>query len=434
MTTFSTHLGLRRYTRLNFGVSSAVEIFQNVICETLAGIQGAINLSDDILVYGKTQEEHDQALESTFKRLKESGLTLNQKKCVYNQPRLEFFGYVFSADGISPDPNKVQEIVNLETPTNVSKVRSFLGMANYCARFIPTYSTTSQPLRELTQQSTPWQGTDRQQHALQQIKDALANASSTVYFDPDKETEIVVDASPVGLGAILCQIDPESDERQVVAYASRSLTKTEQRYSQTEREALAVVWSCEHFHLYVYGKPITVYTDHEPLVHIYNKPRSKTSARLERWSLRLQPYQVTVAYRRGIDNAANYMSRHPTKCTKTSSRQEKIAEEFVDYITDTSTPKAISFQEITNATRLDPTLQAVMNAITTGNWFKHSKQPDINIEAYKAMEKVKDELTINVTHAIILKGTRIIIPLSLQQRVVDLAQKDTKALSKPRNC
>ena len=290
ITTFSTHVGLRRYTRLNFGVSSAAEIFQNIICETLAGIQGAINLSDDILVFGKTQEEHDQALEVTFKRLRESGLTLNRKKCVYNQAELAFFGYVFSADGMSPDPSKVQEIIILATPSTVSEVRSLLGMAKYCSRFIPSYSTITQPLRELTQQSTPWQWTSGQQHALKQVKEALAKASATAYFDPDKRTEILVDASPVGLGAILCQLDPHSDERQVVAYASRSLTATEQRYSQTDREALAIVWSCEYFHLYVYGKPITVFTDHKPLVRIYSNPTSKTSARLERWSLRLQPY------------------------------------------------------------------------------------------------------------------------------------------------
>ena len=141
ITTFSTHLGLRRYTR-NFSASSAAEIFRNIICETLAGIPGAINLSDDILVLGKSQEEHDQALEATFKRLRESGLTLNRNKCVYNQAELAFFGYVFSADGMSPDPSKVQEIINLATPSTVSEVRSLLGMANYCSRFIPSYSTS----------------------------------------------------------------------------------------------------------------------------------------------------------------------------------------------------------------------------------------------------------------------------------------------------
>ena len=155
ITTFSTHLRLRRYTRLKFGVSSLAEIFQNIICETLAGIPGAINLSDDILVFGKSQEENDQALEATFKRLRESGLTLNRNKCVYNQVELAFFGYIFSADGMSPDPSKVQEIINLATPSTVSEVRSLLGMANYCSRFIPSYSTITQPLRELTQPSTP---------------------------------------------------------------------------------------------------------------------------------------------------------------------------------------------------------------------------------------------------------------------------------------
>ena len=263
ITNFSTHLGLRRYTRLNFGVSSAAEIFQN-----RKPCRNPRSNSDDILVFGRSQEEHDQALEATFKRLRESGLTLNRNKCGYNQAELAFFGYVFSADGMSPDPSKLQEIINLATPSTVSQVRSLLGMANYCSRFIPSYSTITQPLRELTQQSTPWKWTSRQQHALQQVKEALAKASATAYFDLDKRTEILVDASPIGLGAILCQLDPHTDERQVVAYASRSLTATEQRYSQTEREALAIVWSCEYFHLYVYGKPITVFTDHKPLVHI----------------------------------------------------------------------------------------------------------------------------------------------------------------------
>ena len=178
---------------------------------------------------------------------------MNQNKCVYNQPQLPFFGYVFSAHGMSPDSSKVQEIINLETPSTVSEVRSFLGMANYCSRFIPSYSTITQPLRELTKQSTPWKWTSHQQHALQQVKEALAKASATAYFDQDKITEILVDASPVGLRAMPCQLDPHSDERQVVAYASRSLTATEQRYSQTEREALAIVWNCKYFHLYMYG-------------------------------------------------------------------------------------------------------------------------------------------------------------------------------------
>ena len=180
----------------------------------------------------------------------------------------------------------------------------------------------------------------------------------------------------------------------------------------------------------MYGKPITVFTDHKPLVHIYNNPTSKTSARLERWSLRLQPYQVTVAYRKGADNPADYMSRHPAKNTKWSSRQEKVAEEFVDYLTKTSTPKAINIHEIIAATRQDPTLQAVTKAMDKGDWFKFSKEPCIDTDIYKAMEKVKHELTLSTTHGIILKGTRIVMPTTLQQRVIDLAHEGHQGIVK----
>ena len=109
ITTFGTHMGLMRYKRLNFGISSAPEIFQNVIRETLEGIDGAKNISDDILVFGKSQEEHDQHLQTVFQRLREKGPTLNKSKCEYSKDTLEFFRYVFSKEGISPDPKKVEE-------------------------------------------------------------------------------------------------------------------------------------------------------------------------------------------------------------------------------------------------------------------------------------------------------------------------------------
>ena len=139
-----------------------------------------------------------------------------------------------------------------------------------------------------------WEWTDRHEHTLQQHKTTLAEAPVTAYFDSEKPTEINVDASPVGLGAILAQTNSTTSDNHVVAYAGRSLTAVDQRYSQTEREALAVVWGCEYYHLYIYGKTVTVNTDHKPLMAIYNNPQPKPPARIERWALRLQPYQVTV--------------------------------------------------------------------------------------------------------------------------------------------
>ena len=279
---------------------------------------------------------------------------------------------------ISPYPKKVEDVVNLHTPSTASEVRSLLGMTNYCSRFIPDYATKTEPLRKLTHKDQPWCWTAEPDRAVSQLKDALVTAPVTAYFDPEKDTEISVDASPVGLAAILTQVDPKTDEKHVITYASCSLTATEQRYSQTEREGLAVVWACEHLHLYVYGKPITIYTDHKPLVSIYDNPSSKPPARIERWALRLQPYQATVKYRRGDINPADYLSRHPTKHAAETSRQQKVAEEYINYLTANSTPKALKTQDIEAATQSDATLQAVVEAITKGNWHDAVKRPRVD--------------------------------------------------------
>uniref|UniRef100_A0A3Q3ECH9 ribonuclease H n=1 Tax=Labrus bergylta TaxID=56723 RepID=A0A3Q3ECH9_9LABR len=332
ITTFTTHLGLRRYKRLSFGISSAAEVFQNTICQTLQGLSGVKNLSDDIIVHGASQKEHDDNLRALFQRLKESGLTLNREKCEFNKSRLQFFGFVFSAQGVSADPKKVAAVQHAAEPQTVSEVKSLLGMANYCSRFIKDFASISEPLRKMTRKDLPWEWGPEQQAAFQALKNGLTSDTVMSYFDPSKETELVVDASPVGLGAILSQKD-EIGEKHIIAYASRSLSDVERRYSQTKKEALAIVWSCEHFHLYIYGHPVTLVTDHKALEIIWNNPRSKPPARIERWGLRLQPYNFKMEYRKGADNPADYMSRHPIRFdTADNARATKVAEEYVNFI------------------------------------------------------------------------------------------------------
>ena len=146
ITTFATHKGLRRYTRLNFGTNSASEVFQRMISELIHDIPGLLNISDDVFVFGKTQSEHDNALQEAFKKFLEANLTLNQQKCEFSKLSITFFGFMFSSEGISPDPKKVEAINSASTPTSVSGVRSFLGMATYCSKFIHNFSNISQPL------------------------------------------------------------------------------------------------------------------------------------------------------------------------------------------------------------------------------------------------------------------------------------------------
>ena len=150
ITTFATHQGRLRYCRLNFGTNSASEIFQKLINEQIRDIPGALNISDDVITFGKIQADHDNALKAVFQKFAEVNLTLNKSKCEFNKRSIAFFGFVFSEKGISPHPIIVESIKKDFQPTTTHAVRSFLGMATYCAKFIPNFNEISEPLRKLT--------------------------------------------------------------------------------------------------------------------------------------------------------------------------------------------------------------------------------------------------------------------------------------------
>ena len=208
-----------------------------------------------------------------FRRLREKGLTLNSSKCEYNKRSLEFLGHTFGNEGISPSDLKIKAILGLPDPKNASEVRSLLGMTNFCgAEFIPNYATLTHELCQLTKKKhTQWSWTERHTECLKNIKETLSRACSLAYFDLNKHTEIHMDASPVGISAVLSQ------NGRIVQFASRALSAVEQRYYQTEHEALAITWACEHFHIYIFGAPFTVFTDHKPLTSIFNNTRSQLS-------------------------------------------------------------------------------------------------------------------------------------------------------------
>ena len=224
-------------------------------------------------MFGKTRRDHDRALDKCLQRLGKIGLTLNLQKCSFLQDELSFFGNVYTKDGVKPDPKRINDIINVERPETVRDVGSFLGMLNYCSKFIEDFSTLTAPLRELTTKRVKFTWNESHQRAFDLLKEKLTTVPVMSYFDIHKETELCVDASPFGLSGILTQKDNNNSEIfKVIAYGSRSLTKIEQKYSQTEREALAIIWAVEHFHQYIYGSKFTIVTDHKPLEVIYGKP------------------------------------------------------------------------------------------------------------------------------------------------------------------
>lgn len=431
LTVFSTHVGLFRYKRLNFGVNSAAEVFQHMIQTALQGLEGTLNISDDILIYADNEEEHQKRLHACLQRLRDCNLTLGRNKCEFGKSKIEFFGHVFSQDGVSPDPLKVQAIASAQDPANVQEVRSLLGLVTYCSRFIPNLATLSAPLRELTKDKVKWEWTPTHKKAMQEIRSSLTAESTNAYFDPEKSTKLIVDASPVGLGALLTQTDKEG-KTSVIAYASRSLTPVEQRYSQTEREALSITWAVLHFHLYVYGSGFTVITDHRPLVSLFNNANSKPPTRIERWILKLQEYDFCVFYEPGKTNPADYLSRHPLPTTQATSREEKAAEQHINYIAANAVPKTMTLQEIKDATKADDCLKACMEAIRSGSWEKIAKQSQNESFSsdFSSLKAVKDELTVNTTSDLVLRNNRIVVPKALKERIVDIAHEGHQGVVK----
>ena len=176
-----------------FGISSAPEVYQHVIQQTLQDCEGVANILDDIIVHGRNTEEHDTRLQQVLERLKEKNLTLNAEKCKFHMTQMVFMGLVLTDKGIGPTEDKVQAIVDAREPQNASEVRSFLGLANYNARFIPDFATIAEPLRRLTKKGVRFEFGDEQRKAFIELKRRLSSAETLGYFDKDAKTLIITD-------------------------------------------------------------------------------------------------------------------------------------------------------------------------------------------------------------------------------------------------
>lgn len=411
ITTFITNRGLFRYKRLMFGISCAPELFQKTLERILLPCQGVVNFIDDIVVFGKDDIEHRTRLNHVLSVLKSSGVLLNDKKCIFNVSRINFLGHELSSLGVKPLDSYVRVIDTFRPPNTIEEVQSFLGLVNYVNKWIPNFSTITEPIRRLlilklsqkSDISVHWKS--EQAAAFEELKACLRNVQSLGFYDPRAKTQVMADASPVGLGAVLVQHGATGPR--IIAYGNKSLSEVEKRYCQTEKEALALVWAVEHFHMFLYGKEsFDLVTDHKPLEVIFGT-RSKPSARIERWVLRLQAYNFTVIYRPGKVNIADPLSRLCIETKSTSFNNEYHINQIVDY----ARPIATSMQTLVEVSQADEETQLVLKAITSDIW-------DPRIIKYRIFQS---ELWMH--EGILLRGDKIVIPLKLRQQVLDAAHE-----------
>ena len=222
---------------------------------------------DDVLIHGKTPQEHDQRLVAVLTRLRKANVTLNKDKCEFSKHSIRFLGQIIDSSGIRPDPEKVKAIQAMKEPENITELRRFLGMTTQLSKFTPNLAETTKPLRDLLSTKNMWVWGEPQQKAFQQLKRQLSSTPVLALYHPDRLTTVSADSSSFGLGAVITQKQPDATWRPV-AYCSRSLSNTEQKYAQIEKEALALTFGCERFSDYLIGKQFHVETDHKPLVSL----------------------------------------------------------------------------------------------------------------------------------------------------------------------
>ena len=266
LATVNTHKGLYQFNRLPFGISSAPSIFQRAIEGILQGLDHVSVYLDDILLTGATVEEHLQLLEEVLRRLEEAGLRLKKSKCAFMLSSVEYLGYIISADGIQPSPEKVRALMDAPRPQNTSQLRSFLGLLNFYNKFLPQSSTWLAPLHQLLKKNARWSWGRAQDRAFKKAKEALTSSHVLAHYNQDLPLILECDASPYGVGAVLSH-EMEDGSTKPIAFASRSLTPAEKRYAHLDKEALGIIFGVKRFHLYLAGRKFSIASDHRPLKH-----------------------------------------------------------------------------------------------------------------------------------------------------------------------
>ncbi|GJT76481.1 reverse transcriptase domain-containing protein [Tanacetum coccineum] len=303
-TAFRTRYGHFEFTVMPFGLTNAPAIFMdlmNRVCKPYLD-KFVIVFIDDILIYSKSEEEHEVHLKTILDLLEKEKLYAKFSKCEFWLKEVQFLGHVVNRDGIHVDPSKVESVKNWKTPESSTEIRSFLGLAGYYRRFIENFSKIAKPLTLLTQKNKTYVWGNEQDEAFRILKEKLCNAPVLALPDGPDDFVVYCDASKQGFGSVLMQ------QGKVIAYASRQLKKHEKNYTTHDLELGAVVFALKIWRHYLYGTKSVIYTDHKSLQYIFDQ--KDLNMRQRRWIELLSDYECEIKYHPGKANVvADALSR-----------------------------------------------------------------------------------------------------------------------------
>jgi len=406
VTTFITHRGRYCFNRLPFGITSASEIFQRIMENTLGDMEGVVIYQDDIVVCGKSMSQHDERLNKVLERIRNAGIELNDAKCHFRQPSIKFLGHIFNEKGVSVDKAKVRAIKAMCEPTDQSSLRRLLGAINYLQRFIPNLSKIAAPLNELLKKDVVYVWGDKQRIAVGKIVEQLQEDKSLEYYNPQCPVVITADASTSGIGAVLSQAD------KCITFASRTLTESERKYSNIERELLGLVWACEKYDQYIRGlQQFTLQTDHKPLVPMINgSDISRVPLRCQRLLMRLMRYNPKAEYVPGNKMyLSDALSRNPTEFPTVS--EINFATEIDAYADSVMKNLPIShpkLSEIRAASQQDYVIKKAMK-YTIDGWPQRIHEVEEEVRHLYSHRG-----SFSVAENVLLHQSRIVIPMTMR--------------------
>ncbi|XP_062558020.1 uncharacterized protein K02A2.6-like [Armigeres subalbatus] len=430
----NTHKGLYQFNRLSPGIKSAPGSFQQIMDAMLAGLTCTCPYLDDVLVGGRTEEEHRQNLHKVLERLQDFGFTVKFGKCHFFMRQVNYLGQLLDKEGVRPDPEKVKAIVNMPPPNDIATLRSYLGAVNYYGKYIREMRKLRQPLDELLKQGVCFRWSDQCQQSFDRFKEILQSPLMLTHYNPRLDIVVSADASNVGIGARIAHRFPDGSEK-AVYHASRSLTPAESRYSQIEKEALGLVYAVTKFHRMVYGRRFTLQTDHKPLLAIFGSKQGiplYTANRLQRWALTMLLYDFQIEYISTdhfghADILSRLINSHIKPDEDFVIASIEIEEVICNIVGQSIEHLPVSYKTIAEETAKDETLQSITSFIRKG-WPGKAPAEDRGLQQYFARRE-----SLYEAQKVLMYGERVIIPKKLQQKVLRQLHKGHPGIERMRS-